>query len=47
MISSKVFVINDEDEEEKFTDIEKYCVNNDNNESHLKSILKPTLSNEE
>lgn len=47
MISSKVFVINDEDdedEEEKFTDIEKCC---DNNESQLKSILKPTLSNED
>jgi hypothetical protein len=44
MISSKVFVINDEDEEEKFTDIEKFC---DSNESQLKSILKPTLSNED
>ena len=42
MISSKVFVINYEDEEEKFTDIEKCC---DNNVSQLKSILKPTLSN--
>ena len=46
MISSKVFVINNEDEGEKFTDIEKYCDNdNNNNESQLKSILKPTLSN--
>ena len=46
MISSKVFVINNEDEGEKFTDIEK-CFDNDNNnnESQLKSILKPTLSN--
>jgi hypothetical protein len=46
MISSKVFVINNEDEEEKFTDIEK-CCDNDNNESQLKSILKPTMSNED
>jgi hypothetical protein len=45
MISSKVFVINNEDEGEKFTDIEKYCDNDNNNESQLKSILKPTLSN--
>ena len=48
MISSKVFVINNEDEGEKFTDIEKYCDNdNNNNESQLKSILKPTLSNKD
>ena len=48
MISSKVFVINNEDEGEKFTDIEKCCNNdNNNNESQLKSILKPTLSNED
>jgi hypothetical protein len=46
MISSKVFVINNEDEEEKFTDIEKCCDNDNNNESQLKSILKPTLSSE-
>ncbi len=46
MISSKIFVINNEDEGEKFTDIEKSCDNdNNNNESQLKSILKPTLSN--
>jgi len=45
MISSKIFVINNEDEGEKFTDIEKYCDNDNNNESQLKSILKPTLSN--
>jgi hypothetical protein len=45
MISSKVFVINNEDEGEKYTDIEKYCDNDNNNESQLKSILKPTLSN--
>ena len=44
MMFSKVFVINYEDEEEKFTDIEKCC---DNNVSQLKSILKPTLSNED
>ena len=48
MISSKVFVINNEDEGEKFTDIEKCCNNdNNNNESQLKSILKPTLSNKD
>ena len=48
MISSKVFVINNEDEGEKFTDIEKCCDNdNNNNESQLKSILKPTLSNKD
>ena len=49
MISSKVFVINDEDEEEKFTDIEKFCDSDsdNNNETQLKSILKPTLSNED
>ena len=45
MISSKIFVINNEDEGEKYTDIEKYCDNDNNNESQLKSILKPTLSN--
>ena len=33
MISSKVFVINDEDEEEKITDIEKYYDNNDGTET--------------
>ena len=48
MISSKVFVINNEDEGEKFTDIEKCCDNDNNdNESQLKSILKPTLSNKD
>jgi hypothetical protein len=48
MISSKGFVINNEDEGEKFTDIEKCCDNdNNNNESQLKSILKPTLSNKD
>jgi hypothetical protein len=45
MISSKIFVINNEDEGEKYTDIEKCCDNDNNNESQLKSILKPTLSN--
>jgi len=46
MISSKVFVINEEDEEEKFTDIEN-CCDNDKNDSQLKSILKPSLSSED